>query len=53
MENQASIKIMNIRYLILALDEEPRFDRLPASGFLYAVCGSATFQLDEIHHQAK
>ncbi|MCG7318678.1 hypothetical protein MHL86_15910 [Brevibacillus laterosporus] len=27
MENQASIKIMNIRYLILALDEEPRFYR--------------------------
>jgi len=50
--NQATIKLLDIRYITLKLGEEVRSYRLPASGFLYAVRGSACLQLDGTQHQA-
>lgn len=49
--NQASIKIMDIRHITMKQNEEIRSYRMPASGFLYAVRGSANIQLDGMKHQ--
>ncbi|BBI33290.1 AraC family transcriptional regulator [Cohnella abietis] len=50
--NQASIKLMDIRFITMKLHEELRSYRLPANGFLFAMHGHAQIKLDGITHEA-
>ncbi|MCG7406499.1 AraC family transcriptional regulator [Paenibacillus sp. ACRRX] len=49
--NHASITILDIRCISMNINEGLHSYRLPASGFLYAVRGSAELELDGIKHQ--
>ncbi|SFF31745.1 iron complex transport system substrate-binding protein [Paenibacillus algorifonticola] len=44
--NQASIKILDIRHLVMRTGEQVKGYRLPASGFIYTARGSARVALD-------
>ncbi|ANY65928.1 AraC family transcriptional regulator [Paenibacillus sp. BIHB 4019] len=44
--NRASIRLLDIRRVVLGIDEELRAYRVPSSFFLYALRGSAEVELD-------
>jgi iron complex transport system substrate-binding protein len=48
--NHASIKVLDIRYGMLATGEVLKGYRLPASAFLYVYCGHAHVQMDDVLH---
>ncbi|MFJ3390194.1 hypothetical protein [Lysinibacillus sp. NPDC086135] len=51
--NQASIKVLDIRYTRMKKDNSLRNYQLPASVFLFATKGSAEIQLDNIDYILK
>lgn len=51
--NHVSIKVMDVRHIMMGPGEDLQSYRLPASAFLYAVRGSAQVWLDRNEHTAK
>ncbi|MEK3723608.1 AraC family transcriptional regulator [Paenibacillus sp. FSL H8-0034] len=51
--NQATIKVMDVRYMKMMLGDELRSYRLPASAFLQPTCGTAMVSLDGTAYQMK